>query len=273
MLSRFRAAALPLIVAPLFLAGCFYQSARFSQTVTSTVPQPATGGLKVTTRNGSISVKRDISRSDVAITATVRTTTEARLGEVAIVADRDASGVLAISATPPRGGWHGSEGCSFEVTTPGADGVDLSSSNGRLTAVGLAGDAHLQTSNGAIHVSEHSGRVEATTSNGRIEAATVDGPIRARTSNGAVTVRVGGPGPVDVGTSNGSVTLELTPAYRGELAVSTSNGAIRLPESFPSSVSVRSMNNGRAASLAVGEGGPRSTIQTSNGGVTVRLVQ
>ena len=95
MLSRFRAATLALLVTPLLLSGCFYQSARFSQTVTSTAPRAAAGGLKVTTRNGSISVKRDASRSDVAITATVRTTTQERLGEVSIVADRDPSGALA----------------------------------------------------------------------------------------------------------------------------------------------------------------------------------
>ncbi len=198
---------------------------------------------------------------------------EERLGQATIVANRNSSGVLEVSAKAPEGGWRNSEGCDFEIAVPDAAGVDLSTGNGAIEIEGLSGAAKLETSNGRITIKGHSGSVEARTSNGRIEATDVGGPVNARTSNGSVTVRLAAAseGPATIQTSNGAVTLELSAAFRGDLDAHTSNGSIHVPSSPPDGVRKFSSRVDRnSAHLAIGDNGPASSVQTSNGSVTIK---
>ena len=222
----FRTGLLALVLLPFLSAGCGFQQARFSQTTSTTAPHVAGSGVKVTTQNGSISVRSAADSTQVSIQATLRMVTAERLGQASIVANRTPAGVLEISAQPPPDGWRGSEGCSFDISLPGAAGVELHTSNGAIKLAGMSGEAKLDTSNGSISISRHDGGVDADTSNGRVEATQVSGPVRVRTSNGSVTLSLAdaAPGPVQVRTSNGAVTLELSHAFRGELSVDTSNG-------------------------------------------------
>lgn len=268
-----RAFLSPALAAAVVAGGCMEQ-ARYQQTVTSSAPHVSGSGLKVTSRNGAITVQQGSSETAVTIKATLRMVTEARLGEASIVANRTPAGVLEISAQPPTGGWRTNEGCSFDVTVPDVSGVELISSNGAITMSGLSGVAKLDTSNGRITVRGHRGDLFADTSNGRIEATGVTGAVDARTSNGAVSISMAdaAAGPVTIDTSNGSVTLDLTPSFRGTLEAHTSNGSVRMPEGAPAGVSRYSLRStGRRATLEVGEGGPASSIDTSNGSVTVRF--
>lgn len=263
------------LASTLLISGCMWERAKFRQTTNVTAPHVASSGLKVRTRNGSVQVhKAPTADGQVSIAATLYMVSPERLSQATIVANRSSAGVLEISAKPPEGGWRSSEGCSFEIVVPDAAGVELSTGNGALEIEGLSGSAKLDTSNGAITVRDHDGPVVAETSNGRIEATDVGGSIDARTSNGSVTVRLGdrSVGPAKIRTSNGSVTVELSAAFRGALDVSTSNGSVRMPSSAPAGVDkFTSRANRRSAHLQVGDGGPASSIDTSNGSVTVKF--
>ena len=91
-----------------------------------------------------------------------------RLAAAIILAERTEDGTLSIEVQWPDDRRKGREGCSFEVLIPSATGLDLQTSNGKLTAVGLSGRAELYTSNGTIEVSRHEGPVLAKTKNGRV---------------------------------------------------------------------------------------------------------
>jgi len=273
--SARQAALAVLAAAPLVGAGCAWDSARFVQTAHVTAPSVAGAGLKVDTRNGSILVhKAGTADGQVSISAELRMTTQERLDQSTIMANRNASGVLEVSATPPAGGWRSSEGCSFDITMPDVSGVELRTTNGKIRIEDLSGRAVLETSNGSITVLNHAGDLDAETSNGRIEATGVAGAVSVRSSNGGITVGVAetATGPIKVRTSNGAVTLNLPAAYRGTLDIQTSNGSIHLPSSAPAGVTrFMTRNDGHSAQMAVGESGPASEVRTSNGSVKVHL--
>jgi hypothetical protein len=264
-----RFVAIPLVVGALLLGGCGFGTARFQQTSNVSAPHASGGPIKVTSRNGAIAVKRG-AVADVAITATLRMTTQERIAQATISANRNAEGVLEITALPPTGGWRSSEGCSFEVLVPEAVPVDLNTGNGAIEIAGLAGVAKLRTSNGAIRVSDHNGELDAKTSNGRIEADGVAGKITARSSNGRIVLRQTAGAPVEANTSNGAVSVELAESFRGVLDIGTSNGSISLPGTAPSGVARFLSESRRGRAKLTVDDGPTSTIRTSNGSVTVR---
>lgn len=227
--------------------------------------------LDVATRNGRIQVRRsDVDA--VVITARLRARTQERLDATRIIAEHDESGALAIRVLWPDGRRFGNEGCSFEIETPGADGVRLDASNGSLSVTGLSGRAWLDTSNGSITVRDHDGPVIADTSNGAVRVTNATGPVEIDTSNGGVSVALapGATGPVRVDTSNGGVRLTLPESFTGELVLDTSNGRV----SFESAPSLRAVSAGRRhARLVLGDGGEASVVTTSNGSIGVGFVE
>ncbi len=268
----FRRSALLVLAAGLCLplTGCIVGLDTKEQVTTIPVPHVSGSGLKVTTRNGHIHVKKS-DGSDIQIVATLRMVSDERLHGTTISANRDGSGVLIIEATPPDGGWKSSEGCAFDISIPDAKDVTLKSSNGSIVAVGLSGQAELDSSNGSITAASHNGPIRAKTSNGRIDVSAAGGSVRCSTSNGAVKVSLAGPGPADIHTSNGSITLEIGKGFVGTIAAKTSNGSIATPSAAPGypSLDVQRENKHRAK-VSLGSG-PVSELETSNGSVTIQL--
>lgn len=241
--------------------------------------------LRVSTANGAITVQRGDTPT-VAITADLKAETVERLQAAQVVASREPDGSLFITVEWPDGRHRGGEGCSFLIRLPDANGVQLRTSNGALSLTGFSGEAVLETSNGSLTVNAHDGPVRADTSNGRItltgirgdahadtsngriEIDGLSGALDADTSNGAVDVRLdpASPGPVRIETSNGGVTLRVGPAFTGELSLGTSNGKIR----FDGLEGARILSaSKKSARLALGSSSARSTIDTSNGTITV----
>jgi hypothetical protein len=236
--------------------------------VTLNAPHVAETALQVEAHNGSATITRDAAAKDVSITATLRMTSEQRLGDTKIFADRDpATHALVIHATPPGGEWESREGISYVIATPGASGVKVRTGNGSIRIAGLSGSADLQTSNGRIEATDHAGPVVARTSNGSVVATNVSGPVDTRTSNGSVTVALAdsAPGPVSIRSSNGSVQLHVGSGFQGTLRADTSNGSVTVPIG-----SAKVKGQGRtSATVAFSDSGPESTIETSNGSVRV----
>ena len=247
--------------------------------------------LHVRSENGSISVQQ-ADRADVQVIAHVCAVSQERLDAVDILAERTEDGTLSIAAQWPDGHRQGREGCSFEVLIPGATGLDLQTSNGKLSAAGCLGRAELHTSNGAIDLTDHQGPAVAETSNGSVTLTGVWGPVDARSKNGkihvvgatdAVSARTSNGsvhvefdpaslGPVDVQTSNGAIELAIGPVFAGKLLLETSNGSIQVEDAVLAQVISRSKNRVRLAFGAFGGSERESKATTSNGAIRVKHV-
>lgn len=256
------------------------------KTVSMTVAHVADSAVQATSKNGSLSVKA-AERDDVEITAKLRMRSLERLDATEIKVERDDSDRLVLEVVWPEGTRKNNEGCSFTITVPDANGVELETGNGRIEIAGLSGEADLHTSNGRVSVESHKGDVTGRTSNGRITVGNTEGDIDLRTSNGKIEVVAApqsvkvttsngsvsvaladdGEGPVDIGTSNGSVTLEIGPGFKGELRADTSNGKVNVSNLSD----VQMISSGKHhVHLKVGDSDNTSRIKSSNGSVNVR---
>ncbi len=131
-----------------------------------------------------------------------------------------------------------------------------------------------------------SAEIKATTVNGGVEITGVEGRIIAEATNGGIEGRGIG-GPIDASTTNGGVDVELTKVAEGGVKLECTNGGItlRLPTDARATISARVTNGGiDTGNLALksrGEasrrrldgdlngGGPRVTLEGTNGGITL----
>jgi hypothetical protein len=255
---------------------------------TRAITAPAAAAAAISTRNGSINVRRG-DGPETAVTAKIAATTSQRLHDTRVVAEIQPDGALLVTVKWPDDQPRNNESCAFEIILPAATAavtadtsngaIDLANlsglarlrtSNGRITVADHAGSVHASTSNGAVELKEIAGDAEARTSNGAIELREVGGRVTAHTSNGRVTValRPGSAGPIDVQTTNGSAELTLPPSYCGRFSLSTSNGSV----SYPKPPAVQDLQAGRHhANFVMGDGTVASTVTTSNGSIDVRL--
>jgi DUF4097 and DUF4098 domain-containing protein YvlB len=270
------------VLASVGMTGCVGWQPLDTGTQSVTGASSPSGVLNIETSNGTVEVRR-AEVSSIEVDATIRAAGKERLERTRVVVEPGNDGGARVFVQWPDGGRIGNEGCSLMVRTPGAGGVDVRTSNGRVVASGLSGPASIRTSNATVQVGPHIGPVRVDTSNGRIDAEhitgdvvlnssngrieTVDvgGAVRADTSNGSIVVRLSasGNGPVDLSTSNGSVRVEVGPAFAGVVDASTSNGAVTINGATDVSGS-RTHVRGQ-----YGAGECKSVVRTSNGSVEV----
>lgn len=225
--------------------------------------------LNVKTQNGSIDVTQ-WDGADVQIEAVIRSATEERAGISHPLAHRDENG-LHIGVQWAEGERYGAEGCSFVVKVPSASMLDLNSSNGSITARGLACPVTADTSNASIVISDAVGAVNVDTSNGSVMLHNVSGPVEADTSNAQVSVTLadGCTHPIFVHTSNGAIHLSVPDDYVGLVTASTSNGTV-LASTHASSMSSHGSRNNQVIRLGgAGDDAQHSKISTSNASITV----
>ena len=131
-----------------------------------------------------------------------------------------------------------------------------------------------------------SAEVKATTVNGGVEINGVEGRVIAEATNGGVEGRGIG-GPIQATTTNGGVDVELARVADAGVQLECTNGGItlRLPSDAKASISARVVNGGidtgNLALKARGEssrrrldgdlngGGPKITLEGTNGGITL----
>lgn len=255
-------------------------------------PHTAGEGLHIETRNGGVKVI-EVGGSDITVSADVRSATQSRAESATIALERLEGNpdILVVRIEWPDGEWHERDGCTLEVLVPSAVGVTVETSNGNVLVEGLGGGVNAETSNGDIVVKGHEGPVVASSSNGNIEVAGAPGPADIETSNGTVRV-TGAAGRVDAETSNGGIRVELAPDNPGPVHLDTSNGTVVLAvgagfagvvEAETSNGSVRFGDFGDAFGFNVleleddesrvvfkSEGAEASTIENSNGSITVQ---
>ncbi len=269
------AGALPLAAGCASAGGRWDGSPAWSTTHTETVQDAQS--LVVENQNGSIVVKRELVGVAMRIDAKVRCAAgseadaKARAEGAKLVATRDPDGKVHVRVEFPQrdGGSFPQDAASIEVRVPMLNGIEATTTNGRIEVGGFRGPLTLRTSNGSVDVDGNEGPVNIQTSNGKVSAVGVGAPAVVRTSNGGVTVTLApsATGNVDVTTSNGPVSVNLPGTWEGTVSADTSNGGVKLEGTGRArNLSVQwdkgSMELGDAAKAT-------ATVKTSNGRVRV----
>lgn len=206
------------------------------------VSASANGGVRVVAAD----------RSDIRVVARVET--HARSTSAAESLARETEVVLGSGEIRSKGpkvsgnqGWS----ISYDVWAPAGTSVRLRSVNGGLTTEGITGDVDAETTNGGIHLEGVRGAVAAKTTNGGIDIEVAGGTL-------------GGVG-IGARTTNGGITLMVPESFGAVLSAKAVNGGITL--GFPVQVMGKI---GRNLETTLGSGGPPISLETVNGGVTIR---
>lgn len=114
----------------------------------------------------------------------------------------------------------------------------------------------VQSTNGAIAISGVRAAIDAETTNGAISIAQAGPAVNAHTSNGRIDIGVasfdGAPPKIDAVSTNGPIDLRLPAGTTTRVEANTTNGTIANP-------------------LQSGRGPGSITIETTNGGIRVRV--
>jgi len=192
-----------------------------------------------------------------------------------MVVSADQSGDSVKVEVRQQDGWShmhfGPRGAYLRVTVPEKAHIDANTGDGRITVDGVDGDLRAHTGDGAIHLERVNGAVDAKSGDGSIE---VDGTIKkldVRSGDGRVRVHAQGAGPAadwSMSTGDGSVVLEVPDGFGAELDASTGDGRVRVSDvAFSGSSDGR---HRRSAQGRIGQGGPRITIRSGDGSISVR---
>jgi DUF4097 and DUF4098 domain-containing protein YvlB len=264
------------------------------------------GRLSVESFNGPIEIL-GWEKDSVQVTGTKYAAREDLLKAIQIET-KTGDNSVSLRAIHPRER-RGSMGAKFFVRVPRSVQLDrINSSNGHIRVEDIKGNAHLETSNGAIRLRQFDGRLDARTSNGGIEADSIGGDaivhtsngairlervagsVEAGTSNGGVHVRMAKPKPNDrlsFESSNGQIELELDSLDNNEVRASTSNASItlRMPSAMKARLRAATSNSSITSDFEIlskgtfgknhlegdiNGGGPLIDLTTSNGSIKIQ---
>jgi DUF4097 and DUF4098 domain-containing protein YvlB len=268
-------------------------------------PQTAGGHFSIENFNGSVEVT-GWDQNTVDVSGTKYADSQERLNAIRIEASNSGNSVQ-VRTIRPESDHRGNMGAKYVIHVPRQTELDrVRSSNGSLRLENITGNATAHTSNGSVRIVDLHGNVDASSSNGGVEVRGVDGQmafhtsngsvhaedvrggLRASTSNGGVHIHLRGSQgsePIQLSTSNGSVDLELDTPHTSDLVASTSNGGItvRLPAGTNAAISAHTSGHDRIQTDfdvtvhgqlarsrldgAIGSGGPRIDLRTSNGNI------
>ena len=126
-----------------------------------------------------------------------------------------------------------------------------------------------RTENGAVRIENVEGRITAVSTNGPIVGRGLSGTVDASTVNGGIEIGMRAvSGDSKIVTVNGPATLILAPDIDAELEAAAVNGGVTTQDGLQL---VTSDRTNRRVSGRLNNGGPRITVQTTNGGVRVGM--
>jgi hypothetical protein len=124
-----------------------------------------------------------------------------------------------------------------------------------------------RTENGAIRLENIDGQMTVAATNGPIVGRGLSGSVDASTVNGGIEIGFEAvKGDSKIVTVNGPATLIVSPKIGAELEAAAVNGGVSTQDGLPLTASDRT--NKRVAGR-LNDGGPRISVQTTNGGVRV----
>ena len=143
--------------------------------------------------------------------------------------------------------------------------VDVGSGSGGTRVSDVAGNVTIESTSGSIEVMAVDGDVALRTGSGAILVKSVDAALRARTGSGRVRVEGRPGGAWDLSAGSGDIRIDLPRDVAFEIDAQTWSGTVR--SDHP--VTVRGkMRRGRLQGDVRG-GGPRVTLRTGSGDVTI----
>ena len=154
----------------------------------------------------------------------------------------------------------------YEIETPRAVGVRLSTVQGSLKIQGTDGAVDAESVNGSVKLKGETGPIEVQTVNGSIaiNAERLGHAAKLSTTNGSIQMDVSeGLGQVTATTNNGAVKLTLPPDFSGRIDAKTSNGRIR--SDFP--VAAERKSRGRLKGVIGGGGDAVVKLRSMNGSI------
>lgn len=127
----------------------------------------------------------------------------------------------------------------------------------------------LATVNGGVEISGVSGRVVAEATNGGIIARGISGVIEASTTNGGVDVELAkvDQGGAKLECTNGGIVLGLPSDSSATLSARVTNGGI---DTGGLAIMARGENSRRRLDGDLNGGGPRISMECTNGGIEIR---
>jgi len=254
---------LQLVVGALLLtlvaAGCGERVEPETELRSDLVDVPPSYVLFVDTFNGSIDVTQGTGPR-VEIKATIKQPKEL---DYSVVLEGDTLRVVA----EDRGSHvRPNPGVSLEITTPPNVRLELQTTNGHITAIGVGTSGALDTSNGRLTLENTTGVYTLNTSNGSVNLSGVLGSFGVDTSNG----RIHFDGELDEGTetvlrtSNGRISVVIGPDADVRIDAETSRGQIEISYPLDDVLTSASRTVG-----TLGDGGAKLFLRTPNGGITV----
>ena len=225
-----------------------------SDTWTRSYPLNAGGDVVVENVDGPIDVQgTDGDKVEVTADRTVRASTadEARTALKSLVIREDVTADrVSLGEDNPPGDVR--VAIAFHVKVPKTAGVRLTTTNGGLTVIRLAGAASLQTTNG------------------RIDGRALSGPVRAQTTNGSIAIEFDqiavSTEPMTLQTGNGSISVAVPRTAKVDLSARCGRGSIDVSPQLPIQMDVQAP---RRFEGRVNSGGTRLLMQTDNGTIHI----
>jgi putative adhesin len=218
---------------------------------------PKGGRFEIVNVNGLIEVY-PASGPEIEVIARreVRTRTEeeakARLAKAEMIEDVGPDHVKIEARPNDQGvsfGPHGRVNIQYRVSVPAGLATSFRSENGVVRLENIEGRITVASTNGAIVGHGLSGSVDASTVNGGIEI-------------GLTSVN----GDSKIVTVNGPATLIVSPEINADLEAAAINGGVTTQDGLPLTADDRT---NKRVTGRLNDGGPRISVQTTNGGVRV----
>lgn len=159
-------------------------------------------------------------------------------------------GLVRLETVMPSGtGFRSSGSVRYYLKVPAAVSVRIRNTNGQVRVEGVKGSVHAETTNGGVRGRALAGEVQATTTNGGVDLAVdalTDGGIRAE-------------------TTNGGVELTVPETVQAQLRATCVHGGVSVSGLTVDGETRRNLVEGK-----INGGGPRISLETTNGGIRVR---
>jgi DUF4097 and DUF4098 domain-containing protein YvlB len=158
------------------------------------------------------------------------------------------------------------------IKVEGIDGtISLSTDDGMVRGIALAGDVRIKTGDGSIKLEPVDGRVSVDTGDGAIVLGGRVQGLMARTGDGSISIRLDpGSRPEldwDIETDDGGIALEVPEAFGAEIDASTADGVVRIERTLGLDTGERP---GRSVKGRVGAGGRLIRIRSGDGSISLR---
>jgi len=221
------------------------------------------GRFEVANENGEITVK-GTEGTEVKVTAHREVTTgsdeesKKRLESLKMREDVSADRVFIEAVTGGMKDMGFRRGVSVEYDIEVPDGLTVT----------------VKTMNGTVRLDNVDGKITAATTNGNVTGNAITGSVQGSSVNGSVAMNLDDvKGDVNLLTVNGAVRMEMPPTADAELRATTVNGGVSVDDKLAFADVEKRSNFGPPTSFSgrLNKGGPRVTLQTTNGPVRVSV--